>query len=233
MMSGQSVSIKSQDGQVFSGYLARPEIPNGAGVLVIQEIFGVNSHIRDVANLYAAAGFVALAPDLFWRTDRNFEIAYSEAEIQKGIGIMMKTDPEKAIEDLASSASALRTEYGAKHVGCVGYCMGGLYTFRLACRNVVNAAIAYYGGGTEQFLGEATQLNTPLLMHFALNDAYIPLDAINKIKTAFTSNPHVQIDTYPGVDHGFNCDQRGSYNRQTAMLAFARSLTFFNNHLLG
>jgi carboxymethylenebutenolidase len=233
MMSGQSVSIKSQDGQTFSGYLARPENPNGAGVLVIQEIFGVNSHIRDVANLYAAAGFVALAPDLFWRTDRNLEIGYSEAEIQKGIGIMMKTDPEKAIEDLASSASALRTEYGAKHVGCVGYCMGGLYTFRLACRNVVNAAVAYYGGGTEQFLAEATQLNTPLLMHFALNDAYIPLDAINKIKTAFTGNPHVQVDTYAGVDHGFNCDQRGSYNRQAAMLAFARSLTFFNNHLLG
>jgi len=230
---GKTVNIKSHDGQSFSGYLAKPESPNGSGILVIQEIFGVNSHIRDVADLYASAGYVALAPDLFWRTERNLELNYSEAEIQKGIGIMMKMDSDKAIEDLAATAETLRTEYGAKHVGGVGYCMGGLLAFRLACRNVLNAAVAYYGGGTDQFLGEANQLNTPLLMHFALNDSYIPLSAIIKIKEALGGNKHVQIETYANVDHGFNCDQRGSYNRQAAMLAFARSADFFSKHLLG
>jgi carboxymethylenebutenolidase len=226
-MTAETVKIKTADGKEFDGYLTRGEEENGAGIILIQEIFGVNDHIRDVANLYAQEGYTVLAPDLFWRTDPGLSMGYSPAEIEKGIGIMQKQDLEKMTQDLIDAIAVLRKRPGIKKVGAVGYCMGGMLAYRLACRNACDAVVSYYGGGVDQQLAESAKIKTLMLMHFADSDDYIPMPAIEKIKQAVVPAKAV-VHVYKGCDHGFNCDQRGSYNRQAAMLAFARSLEFFN-----
>jgi carboxymethylenebutenolidase len=231
-MSVETVKIKTSDGKEFDGIVTRPDASNGAGIILIQEIFGVNDHIRDVAKLYAQEGYTVLAPDLFWRTDPGLQLGYSESEIAKGIGIMQKLDLERATLDLIDAAQTLRKLPGIKKIGAVGYCMGGMLTYRLACRNAVDAAVSYYGGGVDQQLAEASKIKIPLLMHFADADEYISMPAIEKIKQAVAPAKAI-VYLYKGVGHGFNCDQRGSYNRQAAMLAFARSIEFFNKQLVG
>jgi carboxymethylenebutenolidase len=230
-MSVATVKIKTSDGKEYNGFLTRPEVSNGAGIVLVQEIFGVNDHIRDVASLYAQEGYTVLAPDLFWRTDPDVQLGYSQGEIEKGIGIMQKLDLDVATQDLIDAVAALRKVSGIKKIGAVGFCMGGMFAYRLACRNAVDASVAYYCGGIDQQLAEATKLKTPLLMHFADTDNYIPMPAIEKIKQAVAPAKAI-VHVYKGVDHGFNCDQRGSYDRKSAMLAFARSLEFFNKHLV-
>jgi len=230
-MSVETVKIKTSDGKEFDGILTRPDASNGAGILLVQEIFGVNDHIRDVANLYAQEGYTVLAPDLFWRTDPGIQLGYSQGEIEKGVGIMQKLDFERATLDLIDAAQTLKKLPGIKKMGAVGYCMGGMFTYRLACRNAIDAAVSYYGGGIDQQLGEASKIKIPLLMHFADSDNYIPMPAIEKIKQAVNPVKAI-VHVYKGVDHGFNCDQRGSYDRKSAMLAFARTIEFFNKHLV-
>ena len=209
MTASKYIKIKSSDNKEFSGYLCLPPAAKGPGLLLVQEIFGVNSHIKEVAQLYAQDGFVVLAPDLFWRTEAGVELS-----------------------DLGDAIDTLKTlpEVSGK-IGAIGYCLGGHIAYRLASRNKVSAAVSYYGGSIDQVLDEAKTLHTPLIMHFAELDKYIPAPATEKISAALKNNAHVVIHHYPGVDHGFNCDQRGSYNRQAAMLAFARSSAFLHKHL--
>src|SRR5215472_14381143 len=157
-MSTDTVKIKTSDGKEFDGFLTKPESSNGAAIVLIQEIFGVNDHIRDVAHLYAQEGYTVLAPDLFWRTDPGLQIGYSPSEIEKGIAIMQKQDLEKATQDLISAVETLKKLPGIKKVGAVGYCMGGMFTYRLACRNAVDAAVSYYGGGIDQQVSEAAKI---------------------------------------------------------------------------
>jgi carboxymethylenebutenolidase len=230
-MSVETVKIKTSDGKEYNGFLTRPEVSNGAGIVLIQEIFGVNDHIRDVASLYAQEGYMVLAPDLFWRTDPELQLGYSEGDIEKGIAITKKLDLDQATQDLVDAAAVLRKLPGVKKIGAVGYCMGGMFAYRLACRNAVDAAVSYYGGGIDQQLADAAKIKIPLLMHFADTDNYIPMPAIEKIRQAVAPAKAI-VHVYKGVDHGFNCDQRGSYDRKAAMLAFARSLEFFNRHLV-
>jgi carboxymethylenebutenolidase len=230
-MSTDTVKIKTSDGKEFDGFLTRPETSNGAGILLIQEIFGVNDHIRDVAHLYAQEGYTVLAPDLFWRTNPGLQLGYSDSDIQKGIAIVQKLDFERTTQDLIEATDILRKQPGVKKIGAVGYCMGGMFVYRLACRNTVDAAVSYYGGGIDQQLADATKIKTPMLMHFADKDSYIPMPAVEKIKQAVAAAKAI-VHVYKGVDHGFNCDQRGSYDRKAAMLAFARSIEFFNKHLV-
>jgi carboxymethylenebutenolidase len=230
-MPSEMIKIATEDGREFDGYLARPEKANGAGIIVIQEIFGVNEHIRQVCDLYAKAGYTVLAPEVFWRTDPGLKLGYSDAEIQKGISIVGKLDHDVAAQDLISAVATLKKIAGVQKVGAVGYCMGGALVYGLTCRNAVDAGVSYYGGGIDQHLEYAAKIKTPLLMHFAEDDSYIPLSAVEKIKQA-VAHANATVYLYEGVHHGFNCDQRGSYNRPAAMLAFARSLEFFNKNLV-
>jgi carboxymethylenebutenolidase len=225
-------SINSKDNKEFSGYLCQPPSKTGPGLLLIQEIFGVNSHIKDVAELYAQAGFVVLAPDLFWRVEAGVELNYTSSDFAKGLEIANKLDMEQVLSDLNDAIDALKKlpEVTGK-VGTVGYCLGGTLAYRLAARNKVDAAVSYYGGSIAQALDEAKNLNTPLLMHFAELDKYIPAESIEKISAALANKSNVTIHHYAGIDHGFNCDQRSTYNRPAAMLAFARSVAFLNKHL--
>ncbi len=231
-MSSQYIKIKSKDNKEFSGYLCTPPSGNGPGLLLIQEIFGVNSHIREVAELYAQAGFVVLAPDLFWRVKADVELTYSNSDFAQGLDIANKLNMEQVLSDLSDAINTLKElpAVTAK-IGSVGYCLGGTLSYRLATHNNVAASVSYYGGSIAQALDEAKDLNTPLLMHFAELDKYIPAASLEKIRTALSNNSHSTIHYYPGVDHGFNCDQRGAYNRQAAMLAFARSVEFLHKHL--
>ena len=231
-MSGSTIDIKSDAGSGYTGYLALPESGKGAGILLIQEIFGVNSHIREVADLYAAAGYAVLAPDVFWRVQPGVQLGYSEADIKKGIELAGRCAPENVLADLGTAAAQLRKHpQCAGKVGTVGYCMGGRYAYHLATKDMVDAAVGYYGGSISDHLDDAKNLHCPIMLHFGEKDAHIPISSVDKIRKALEGKGHVEIYVYKDADHGFNCDQRASYNRQSAMLAFGRTMVFLSRTL--
>lgn len=229
-MPSQRISINAKDGGQFGAYLSLPPTGKGPGILLIQEIFGVNQHIREVADQYASDGFVVLAPDVFWRQEPGVDIGYDDAGFKKGFGLMQGMDFPKAVEDLCAAAEALkaRDEVEGK-VASLGYCMGGMLSYLVGTTpGAVDASVCYYGGGIHTALDRAPQAKVPMLMHFAEKDGFIPMDAVAQIKAAFESNRGVEIHTYPNVDHGFNCWGRPMYQQKAAALARGRSLEFLS-----
>ena len=221
---GASVLLRSSDGFEFSAYQALPEGAPKAGMLVIQEVFGVNAHIREVADGYAAEGYAALAPQLFDRVEPGLELGYGEADLERGVEIaFQKLRMPNTLADLQAAADHL-AQYGK--VGAVGYCFGGLLAWLSACELRGLAAVAcYYGGG---IAGEAArQPRCPVIMHFGEQDPHIPLADVERIKAA---QPQLPVHLYP-ADHGFNCDHRASYQAESAALARQRSLAFFARSL--
>ncbi|KVH62355.1 carboxymethylenebutenolidase [Burkholderia sp. MSMB1072] len=216
----------------FGGYLALPKRGKGPAVIIIQEIFGVNAHIRSVADQYAADGFVALAPDVFWRTQPRVELTYDGADRDKGIELMKKTDVGLAVADIGAAADALRArpEVGGK-LAAIGYCFGGQLAYRAAATGKLDAAVSYYGGGIHNALDLAGQVKQPILFHYAENDHGIPLTAVDQVKAAFAGHSDASFHVYPGAEHGFNCSDRASYNQRAAALAHGRTLTFLAEHL--
>ena len=230
-MTSRWIDIKAQDGGQFKGYLALPHNADkgarGPGIVLIQEIFGVNSHIRGVADQYASDGYTVLAPDLFWRMQPMVDLGYGEADFQKGIGYMQKLDFAAAVKDLAAAAATLRNlPQCSGKVASVGYCMGGMLSYLCAANAGVDAAVCYYGGGIHTKLDEAGKVKCPILFHFAGEDAHIPMSAVESVKRTFAGREGARIDVYPGVGHGFNCWDRPAYNQQSAALARGRSLSF-------
>jgi carboxymethylenebutenolidase len=230
-MAGSKLKIKTETGDGYSGYLALPASGKGPGMLVIQEIFGVNSHIKQVCDLYAAAGFVALAPDVFWRVQPDIELGYTPEDMQKGIATIQKCDQKQIVKDLSDAIKALRAvpQFAGK-VGVVGYCLGGTMAYHLACSDLVDCAVGYYGGGIDKSLDEAKNLHCPLMLHFGEKDSHISMSSVDTIRKALDGKGHVEVFVYP-ADHGFNCDQRSSYDRQSAMVAYGRSMVLFNKTL--
>lgn len=221
---GASVLLRSSDGFEFSAYLALPEGAPKAGMLVIQEVFGVNAHIREVADGYAAEGYAALAPQIFDRVEPGLELGYGEADLERGVEIaFQKLRMPNTLADLQAAADQL-AQYGK--AGAVGYCFGGLLAWLSACELRGLAAVAcYYGGG---IAGEAArQPRCPVIMHFGEQDPHIPLADVEQIKAA---QPQLPVHLYP-ADHGFNCDHRASYQAESAALARQRSLAFFARSL--
>ena len=230
-MNSRWIDIKAQDGGTFKGYLALPHnADKGAkapGIVLIQEIFGVNSHIRGVADQYASDGYVVLAPDIFWRQQPMVELGYGQEDFQKGIGYMQKFDFAAGIKDLAATVTTLRAQPQCSgKVGSIGYCMGGMLSYLCAGNAGVDAAVCYYGGGIQNKLDEAPKIKCPILFHYAGKDGFIPADAIEAVKKTFGGREGVRFDVYPDVDHGFNCWDRPTYNQQAAALARGRSLSF-------
>ncbi len=221
---GEHIQIRSVDGFALGAYRAAPAgEPNGA-VVVIQEIFGVNDHIRAVADGYAEAGYVALAPQIFDRVERDVELGYGEADLARGIEIaFQKLDHGLALQDLQA---AVETAAVSGRVGVVGYCFGGLLAWRAACDlSGLAAAVSYYGGGVAREADRRPRC--PVMMHFGEKDAHIPLSDVEAVRAA---QPDAQIFVYP-ADHGFNCDHRASYDAESARLARERTLAFFAEHL--
>ena len=229
------ITINGPDGN-FGAYLAVPsEVgPAGApGVLVLQEIFGVNSHIRSVTERFAEAGYTALAPDVFWRIRPGIELGYDGDDISQGRELKAQMNMDDAITDLGAALEALRerAECNGKPPGVVGFCYGGLLTFTVATRLPVGCASSYYGGGIADYLSEAHDLSSPLQLHFGSEDASIPADHVEQAKQALQGKPNTKVFVYPGAGHGFHCDQRGSYHADSAALAWGRTLGLFNRYL--
>lgn len=231
-MSGKTIEIATKTGKGFTGYLATPSEKKAPGIILIQEIFGVNSHIKSVADLYAKAGYVVLAPDVFWRVQPGVELGYTPDDMQKGMSLIKQCDQEQILTDLGCAIDVLKAQpQFAGKLGAVGYCLGGSLSYRLATHDLVDCAVGYYGGNIEQCLGEANNLHCPLMLHFGAKDTHITLSSVDKIRTALDGKGHVEIYVYENADHGFNCDQRPSYERESAMLAYGRSQILLNKTL--
>lgn len=221
---GKMIDIETTDGHHLTGYLAEPEGEAKGTLVVIQEIFGVNSHIRSVADGFAADGYIALAPELFNRIGPGIELGYTPEDVQKGRDIRARIDHEDAVRDMEASVNALK----GHRVGVVGYCWGGSLAWNAATRlGGVSAAVGYYGGMIPDMVDENPKC--PVMLHFGETDQSIPMEGVNKVIAA---HPGVPIHVY-AAGHGFNCDQRGSYDAESAKLARERTLAFFNQHLAG
>jgi carboxymethylenebutenolidase len=220
--------LTAADGFTFPAYAARPAGPARGAVVVLQEIFGVNAHIRAVANSYAAQGYVAIAPAMFHRVLAGVNLGYTPEDISAGIALKASAEALPApgvLQDIAA-AVAYAGEFGK--VGVVGYCWGGLLTWRAACTlSGIAAAVPYYGGGMTAPAEVARTPRCPVLAHFGEQDHAIPLDGVLAFQKA---QPAVQVEIYP-AQHGFHCDHRGAFNPAVALLATQRTLAFFETHL--
>ena len=227
---GQMMELTAADGTRVPAYEARPSGAARGAVVVIQEIFGVNSHIRSVADGYAAQGYLAVAPAMFHRVKSGVELGYSEADMNEGFGYKTAAETLPApgvMQDIQAAIDHAAQLSGGK-VGIVGYCWGGLLTWRSACLlQGLSAAVPYYGGGVTTEAEVARQSRVPVLAHFAEEDKWIPMDTVHAFAKA---HPEVQVHTY-AAHHGFNCDQRGSWHAPSAQLARERTLAFFAQHL--
>ena len=231
-MSGETVTIKGADDS-FSGYLARPKSGRGAGVVVIQEIFGVNSWVRQVADGLAGQGYFALAPDLFWRIERNVQLTdKSQAEWEKAFALYQKFNVDSGVKDIQAAIDTLRKTQGVNgKVGAVGFCLGGLLAYLTATRTNADASVGYYGVSIEERLAEAKNIKKPLMLHIAGKDAYVKPEAQKKIMDALGKNKLVAIHLYAEQDHAFARDGGEHYDKKAAELAGKRSLDFFKKHL--
>ena len=221
---GQNIELKTKDGKTISAYKAEPGGKPRGGIVVIQEIWGVNSHIRDVADRYAKEGYVAIAPAIFDRIEPGVKMdQYTQETMQKGFGYMQKVDQDQALLDI-SAAVAEASKAGK--VGVVGFCFGGRMAWLAASRvDGIAASVPYYGGGVPQLASEKPKV--PVMLHFGEKDAHIPVASVEEFKKV---HPTLPVYIY-AADHGFNCDQRGSYDAAAAKLAQDRTLEFFRKHV--
>ena len=231
-MSGQTTTISTADGD-FSAYVARPSAASPPAVVVIQEIFGVNAVMRGIADELAAAGYLAICPDLFWRIEPCIDITdQSEAEWKRAFELYQAFDVEQGVEDIAATIAAVRADPGCNgKVGAVGFCLGGLLAFLTGARTDSDASVSYYGVGIENFVGEAKTLARPLLLHIAEEDQFVPKEAQAVIIEALKDNPKVELHTYPGRDHAFARKGGAHYDAADAAKAQERTLAFFARNL--
>lgn len=232
-MTGTSkwIDIDGDDG-AFGAYLALPRSGSGPGIVLLQEIFGVNDHIRSVADQYAADGYVVLAPDLFWRQGRRIELGYGDADWQRAVELKGATKLNQAQADIRATVKTLRALPGVgPKVASLGYCWGGLLSYHAAADGLVDAAVAYYGGGIQNALDRADDIRIPLMLHYGGKDKHIPRDAISKVVERFDGDDNVEIHLYAEAEHGFNCSHRDSYHQQSAALAHGYTLLFLSQML--
>ncbi|MDT7603840.1 MAG: carboxymethylenebutenolidase [Acidobacteriota bacterium] len=229
------VTIKSSDGGEFGGYLAQPASGRGAGLVLLQEIFGVNQVMRATADWYAARGFVVVCPDLFWRQQPGIELTdKTEAEWQRAFALYNGLDEAKAVEDAAATLKFLRGHTACDgRVGAVGYCLGGKLAYLLAARFRPDCAVGYYGVRIDAALDEATNIRSPLMLHVAGRDKFCPAEAQAKIHAALDSHPFVTLHDYPEQDHAFARTGGEHFDARAAELANLRTVEFFARHLFG
>jgi carboxymethylenebutenolidase len=231
-MAGRDIPIHSPDG-TFTGYLAMPSSGSGPGLVVIQEIFGVNQVMREITDSFAAAGYVALCPDLFWRQEPGIQITdKTEAEWKRAFELYQGFSVDHGISDIVSTIDALKAKAGCSgNVGTTGYCLGGLLAYLAGCRTEARASAGYYGVGIENHLDEAAGIKGAVMLHIAEEDKFVPKEAQAKIKQGLASNPKVTVHSYPGMDHAF-CRLGGEhYDAAAAAQANQRTLKFFKQHL--
>ena len=223
------IRINAKDGGSFMAYQAGS---GGPGIVLIQEIFGVNKVMRDLADGYAKQGYTVLCPDLFWRQEPGIQITdKTQAEWDKAFALFKGFDQAKGIDDLIATLAHLRTLPGVKKAGSVGYCLGGQLAYLMATRSDSDCSVSYYGVGLDGLLGEAKSIRKPLLMHIAEKDKFVPAEAQAKITQALSGNSHVTMHTYAGQDHAFARVGGEHYSKDAADLANKRTAEFFRKHL--
>ena len=218
------LQLTASDGHLFDAYIAKPEREPIAGLIVLQEIFGVNAHIRSVADSYARDGFLAVAPALFDRFERHVDLKYEGEDLQKAMSFIPKLNAENAVLDVAAALDYARKETGKK-TGVIGYCFGGTVAWLSATRLKPDAAVGYYAGAIGKYAEETAK--APVILHFGTLDTHIPKEDVDRVQAA---NPGVQIFWYE-AGHAFNAEPRSSYEPNSAMLARERSLAFLIKHL--
>jgi carboxymethylenebutenolidase len=220
----KGVKLRASDGFELDAYVGQPDGKPWGGLVVVQEIFGVNQHIRSVVDRFAREGFVTIAPAIFDRVQRNVDLGFDSESMQKGMGIAQKLNLDDAVKDVDAALQYAGKEAG-KPAGVVGYCYGGTLAWLSATRLAPAAAVGYYGGHIARFAGETPKC--PVMLHFGMHDDHIPVADVAKVHAA---HPEVEIYWYP-TGHAFNNDMRASYNEEAAREAMARTLAFLNKHV--
>ncbi len=221
---GQHIKLTTADAHTLGSYRADPAGTPKGGMIVVQEIFGVNHHIRALCDRFAALGYVAIAPAVFDRFVRDFECGYTPDEIANARGYLGNLNFDHMMQDMIAAKDNMK---GVGPIGVAGYCMGGTAAFLAACRIPgIAAAVAYYGGSIIKFVDEKPKC--PLQMHFGEKDEGIPLDVVEKIKA---KHPEAETYIYPGAPHGFSCDERASYRKEASDLAWTRTQEFLTKHM--
>jgi carboxymethylenebutenolidase len=228
-----SVTINAADGGTFSAYLAQPEQETAPGILVIQEIFGVNKVMRDLCDGFAAQGYLAICPDLFWRQEPGIDITdQSEAEWNQAFSLYQGFDEAAGVQDLIATLAFLREHPRCLgQVGTVGFCLGGKLAYLMATRSDADCSVGYYGVGIENAMDEVCNVSKPLMLHIAEKDQFCPPEAQSKIIAAVADASSVTAHAYPGVDHAFARLGGAHYDQAAADLANGRTAAFFEDHL--
>ena len=219
---GMWIDLTASDGHNFSAYQADPNGTAKGGLVVIQEIFGVNIHVRDVCDRFASAGYSTIAPALFDRIQPGIELGYTEEDLGQGFRYMQEVGNDNPMQDIQAAADVLK-ETGK--VGAIGFCWGGQLAWLASKQVDLDCSVAYYGVAVHETLDPAP--NCPVILHFADYDAFVPPEAANKVRERY---PEMRIYNY-AANHGFNCDRRDDYNEACANQAMERTLEFFGNHL--
>ena len=229
---GEEIRITAADGGTFAGYLALPARAPAPGLIVLPEVFNTNPHIRSVADGYAAEGFVALAPDVYWRQEAGSYLTYTDEGRAKAQSLRARLDTDQFTRDLGDAIAGLRArpECTGK-VGVMGFCLGGMFAWLASTRLPIEAAVSYYGVQIDQHLGEADRLGCPILMHFAENDPHVPAQTVSAIQARLGGLSSVSIHIYPGTEHGFNRQGYPPYNEAAATQARQRTIAHFRRLL--
>lgn len=216
----------------FSAYVARPAEPPRAAIIVIQEIFGVNRGIRAKCDKWADKGYLAVAPDLFFRMRPGIELDPDvEAEFQQALGYFGRYDPDDGVKDIEATIHWIRRDAGVPRVGCVGYCLGGRLAYMTAARTDIDASVGYYSVMIDQMLGEIHAIARPLMLHIPIADHFVGPAAQQAIHAALDPHPRVTLHDYPGLDHGFATEHGLRRDEAGAQLADGRTEAFFTQHL--
>jgi carboxymethylenebutenolidase len=224
-MTGQMIDIAAADGGRFAGFLSVPRSGSGPGLVLLHTAFGLDRHMRDVADLYAAEGYVVLCPDLYWRLEPGLDLAQNETDRRKALALYDEFDIAAAISDITAAVAALRvrSECTGK-VGALGFCMGGGLAFRAAALCGVDCAASYYGTRIDDALDLVPRIACSMVLHFAQNDDYVPAAEVARVKVALAGRDSVEIYEYPNVGHGFNRPDGGDYDKPAASMAQTRTI---------
>ena len=229
---GEEIRITAADGGAFAGYLALPSRVPGPGLIVLPEVFNTNAHIRSVADGYAAEGFVALAPDVYWRQEAGSYLPYTDEGRAKAQSLRARLDTNQFTRDLGDTIVALRarSECTGK-VGVMGFCLGGKFAYLASTRLPIEAAVSYYGVQIDEHLDETDRLKCPIMMHFAESDPHVPASTVAAIQARMGGSNGVSIHIYPGTEHGFNRQGYPPYNEAAAAQARQRTIAHFHRLL--
>jgi carboxymethylenebutenolidase len=230
-MQPRTETITAPDGGTFSGHLVLPPAGRGPGLLVLQEIFGVNDYIRDVCERVAALGYVAMAPDVFWRIEPNVDLGHDQASLERAYGYIGAYDWQSGIPDLVAALAHLRSrpETGGR-AGALGFCFGGATSFALACVADPDVVVSYYGSGVPDWLARADDVTAPTLLHFGANDPFIPGEAIERVRAWAADRPNVELRTYES-GHAFDNSHSEMFSDpDAAAAAWANTTDFLTAH---